>query len=589
LGGNLVMEIKNKISPILISIISNRFDSVCKEIGETMLRTSRSPIFSEARDFVTGVFDDEFRLVAQESYIPVQMGAMPYAIKAIAREFEGDIHEGDVFVLNDSYHGNNHPPDVTVTKPVFYEGKLRFWAVAKGHQADVGGKGVAGYNPTATDAWEDSLRIPPARLYHKGVYQRDVWNIMLLNVRIPFLVEGDLHCQVGAVNIGERSLLRMLNKYGPKKLKEACDEFLVASEKKMRKEIEDIPDGEYYAEQKIDHDGVDLNKMVTIRLTVKVKGDEIIFDYTGTDSQTKGPFNSPLAATASHTYLAFFPCLGPHLEHNEGSIRPIKIIAPKGSLLNPIEPASTTCNGPMTSEVGAATVWLALSKAIPEKVSAGWARWCGPATAGFNPRTGRPFADIHFLGKGGGGATHGYDGWDHVTPAVCLGGLRAPDPELHEVIDPFVLLQYEYNQNSAGAGQWRGGQGIAYRFRVEAENIGWVNFGTGIHDKTAPFGLAGGKPAPKTRQYLLRANGKREELNVNTFTTVYKGDVCEIYTSGGGGFGSPYLRPVDKVLDDVINSVISIEKAKDDYGVVIDPLSFEINYEATGKIRINKV
>lgn len=582
------METKGKIDPILVSVVANRFESICKEIGETMLRTSRSPIFSEARDFVTGVFDDELRLVAQQSYIPVQMGAMPYAVEAIAEAFAGDIHEGDVFALNDPYRGNNHPPDVTVAKPVFFDGALRFWAVSKGHQADVGGGGVAGYNPTATDAWEDALRIPPIRLYQKGAYQKDIWDMILLNVHIPFLVEGDLHCQVGSVNIGERSLLKLLAKYGAPTLKKSCDAFLAASEREMRKEIENIPDGEYFGAQKIDHDGVDRNRMFTIRLTVKVKGDEIVFDYSGTDPQTRGPFNSPLAATASHTYLAFFACLGSHIKHNEGSLRPIKIVAPVGCLLNPIEPAPTTCNGPVTSEVGGATVWLALSKAIPEKVSAGWARWCSPATAGVNPRTGRPFAEIHFLSKGGGGATYGYDGWDHITPVVCLGGLRSPDPELHEVIDPYYTLQYEYTQDSAGAGQWRGGLGVTYRFRIEADNIEWVNFGSGIHDETAPFGLDGGKSAPKTRQYFVRKNGKREDLDVNCFSSVHKGDVCEIFTSGGGGFGDPYLRPTEKVLEDVINGVVSLEKAEEDYGVIIDPQSYTIDQNATERLRNRK-
>ena len=490
------MNATRRIDPIVVSVVANRFDSVCMEIGETQLRTSRSPIFSEARDFVTGVFDDEFRLVAQQSYIPVQMGAMPYAVRSIAAAFEGDISEGDVFVLNDPYRGNNHPPDITVAKPVFYEGSLRFWAVSKGHHADVGGKGVVGYNPLATDAWEDALRIPPCRLYRAGVRQDDLWGLILLNVRIPFLVEGDLHCQVGAVNVGERSLLKLLNKYGPGTLKVACDEFLDAAERQMRKEIRGIPDGEYYGEQCIDHDGIERDRMITIRLTVKVKEDTIVFDYTGTDPQTKGPFNSPMAATASHTYLAFFACLGSRIKHNEGAMRPIRIIAPPGCLLNPVEPAPTTCNGPVTSEVGGAAVWLALSRAIPEKVSAGWARWCSPATAGINPRTGRPFAEIHFLSKGGGGATEGFDGWDHIAPVVCLGGLRSPDPELHEIIDPFFTLQYEYTPDSAGPGRWRGGLGVTYRFRVDADDLSWVNFGSGVRDETAPFGLEGGGSAP---------------------------------------------------------------------------------------------
>jgi len=576
-----------KIDPIVVSVVASKFESVCKEIGETMLRTSRSPIFSEARDFVTGVFDTDLRLVAQQSYIPVQMGAMPYAMESIVKSANGDVHKGDIFILNDPYRGNNHPPDITVAKPVFFKGELCFWAVSKGHHADIGGGGVAGYNPSARDAWEDALRIPPVRLYHKGTYQKDIWNLILLNVHIPFLVEGDLHCQVGAVNMGERSLLKLLERYGPQTLRQACNEFLSASERQMRKEISKIPDGEYYGEQKIDHDGVDRERMLTIRLTVKVTDDEICFDYTGTDGQAKGPFNSPMAATASHTYLAFFACLGSHIKHNEGALRPIRVVAPEGCLLNPREPAPTTCNGPITSEVGAATVWLALSKAIMDKVSAGWARWCSPATAGINPMTGRPFAEIHFLSKGGGGATAGYDGWDHITPVVCLGGLRSPDPELHEIIDPFFTLEYEYTRDSAGPGQWRGGLGVTYRFRVEADNLGWVNFGSGIHDDTAPFGLNGGGAAPKTKQFFLRRDGTREAIDVNCFSTVEKGDICELFTSGGGGFGNPYLRPVDKVLEDVINEMVSIESAKAQYGVVINKDTLTVDQAATDRLRAN--
>jgi len=153
------------------------------------------------------------------------------------------------------------------------------------------------------------------------------------------------------------------------------------------------------------------------------------------------------------------------------------------------------------------------------------------------------------------------------------------------VVDPFFTLAYEYTQDSAGAGQWRGGLGVTYRFRIEADNLGWVNFGSGIHDETAPFGLAGGNPAPKTRQYLIRKDGKREDLDVNCFSSVHKGDVCEIFTSGGGGFGNPYLRPIEKVVEDVVNGVVSLEKAKKDYGVVIDRQSYTVDCDATERLR----
>ena len=206
---------------IRISVIGNRLDAISKEIGQTMLRTSRSPIFSEARDFVTAIFDSKARLVAQTAYIPVLMGALPYALRSIAATFAGDVHDGDVFILNDPYRGNNHPPDITIAKPVFHAGTLAFWSVSKGHHADVGGGGVAGYNPTARVVWEEGIRIPPAKLYQRGVPNRSLWDTILLNVHLPFLVEGDLQCQVGAVTIGERSLKSLLSKYGRPTLESA--------------------------------------------------------------------------------------------------------------------------------------------------------------------------------------------------------------------------------------------------------------------------------------------------------------------------------------------------------------------------------
>lgn len=238
------------IDPILVSVIDNRFSSICSEIGQTMLRTSRSPIFSEARDFVSAIFDRQCRLIAQKDYIPVLSGAAPFALKAIAKHFEGQIYPGDIYVLNDPYRGNNHPPDVTVVKPVFHNDQLVFWTMAKGHHADVGGGGVVGYNPQATDAWTDAIRIPPVKLYERGVKQQDVWDLILINVHIPFLVEGDLNCQIGACTVGERSLIALTEKYGIDTLDIAIDEIFQAYENKMRAEIQKIPNGTYYAEGK---------------------------------------------------------------------------------------------------------------------------------------------------------------------------------------------------------------------------------------------------------------------------------------------------------------------------------------------------
>ncbi|MCL5266409.1 MAG: hydantoinase B/oxoprolinase family protein [Chloroflexi bacterium] len=579
------MTDKPNVDPILVSVIANRLDAITKEIGMTMLRTSRSPIFSEARDFVTAIFDHKLRWVAQTGYIPVIAGTTSFSQKAIAQAFEGEIYEGDVFVLNDVYSGNNQPPDFAVTKPVFWKGELRFWAMAKGHHADSGGGGVAGYNPEAKDIWEDCLRIPPAKLYDRGKYNKQIWNFILYNMRVPFLVEGDLHCQVGAATVGERALLALLDKYGPETLEAAIDEWLAASEAHMRRELRQIPNGAYSAERKIDHDGVDKDKMVTIRLNVVVEDEDITFDFTGSDPQVRGFINSPYPNTVSSSYLALFSCLDPDLRMNDGSTKPVKVVAPEGSVVNCLPPVPTSADTVPTCETICEAGWLALSQAIPGQVQAPWARWCAPASAGINPRLGRPFAEIHFMSKGGGGATEGFDGWDHVGTVVCLGGLRSPDPELHELVTPYRISKYEYWPDSAGPGRWRGGMGVKYRWACLADGIPFANFGSGMRDETAPLGIMGGKGAPKSVGFIQRPDGTVVETDANTFYAMNSGDEWEIWNSGGGGFGNPLERPPERVLDDVLDELVSIEAARRDYGVAIDPQTMTINWEETKKLR----
>jgi len=582
----MVTEAKSgKVDQILVSVIGNRLDAISKEIGQTMLRTSRSPIFSEARDFVTAIFDRELRLVAQTAYIPVIMGCLPYAIQAIAEHFKGNIHQGDVFILNDPYRGNNHPPDITIMKPVFWNNEVEFWSVSKGHHADVGGGGVAGYNPGARSVWEECIRIPPSKLYMQGVSNQTLWDMILINVHLPFLVEGDLHCQVGAATIGERSLLALLEKYGSEILTEATEEIFDAAERQMQAAIREVPNGVYTSERFIDHDGIVKDKMIGVRLALKVEDEAITFDFTGSDPQAQGYVNSTVPNTASAAFLALFTSIGSGVRFNEGALRTLKVIAPEGTVVNSTEPAPVTGNTIAAAQAIIEAVWVALAQAVPERVDAGWARWCAPATMGFNPRTGRLFGDIHFMCKGGGGAAYGYDGWDHVGTVVCAGGLRAPDPELHELVDPYTVLQYEFWPDSAGAGKWRGGMGTIYRWRSEANGIPAANFGGGNREATAPFGLEGGKPAPPHQLQLRKASGEIIPVETESFYQLDEGDVYEIHESGGGGYGDPKRRPVDKVLDDVVNGLVSADKAREDYGVVIDPESLKLDEKATKALR----
>ena len=559
----------NSVDPIKVAVIDNRLDAISKEIGLTMLRTSRSPIFSEARDFVTGIFDSQLRLVAQTAYIPVLMGALPYAIKSIAQTFADDIDPGDIFILNDPYRGNNHPPDITIAKPIFFKDKLEFWSVCKGHHADVGGGGVAGYNPGALSVWEECIRIPPAKLYMGGKRNKGLWDTILLNVHLPFIVDGDLNCQVGAVTIGERNLIGLLEKYGPDLINGAIEKIFDASEKQMRTAVSEVPNGSYSGSRLIDHDGINKDQMISVHVEVKVEDDAMTFDFSKSDPQAAGYVNSTEPNTASSAFLALLTSIGSDVRFNEGALRVLTVIAPKGTVVNAMEPAPVTGCTIAASQAIIEAVWLALADAVPDRVDACWSRWCAPASMGMNPRTGRPFGDIHFMSKGGGGASKGLDGWDHVGTVVCSGGLRAPDPELHELVNPYTVLQYECWPDSEGAGEWRGGMGTIYRWRVETDGVAFANFGGGNRTETAPFGLHGGHAAPPHELYLHQGD-QTVDVDAESFYNANSGDVFEIFQSGGGGFGDPRKRSVEKVMADVRDGLVSPEKAKSEYGVAVN-------------------
>jgi N-methylhydantoinase B len=572
------------VDPIRAVVIANRLEAITREMGETMLRTSRSPIFSEARDFAAALFDHRLRWVANAGYIPVIAGTTPASQQSIAEAFEGDIHEGDVFVLNDPHRGNNHPPDIAVTKPVFHEGELRFWAMAKGHNADSGGSGVVGYNPQARDAWEDALRIPPIKLYERGRYRADVWNMILLNLRIPSLVEGDLHCQVGAATIGERSLIGLLEKYGPEQVEGAIDHLIQASETRMREEILRIPNGVYRAGRAIDNDGI-VPEPIPIELRLEVVDDEVLFDFEGSSPQVQGYVNSPYSNTLASCYLALFSCIDPTIPMNEGSARPIRVDAPPGSVVNALEPAATTLCTVSTCEAITECAWLALAQAIPEQANAIWARWFGATSMGHNPRTGRPFADIHFMGKGGGGATHGFDGWDHIGSVICLGGVRSPDPELHELATPFTVLRYAYLPESFGAGTWRGGAGVSHAWRIDTDEVRMSFFGSGAIPETIPLGILGGGASQVNRMVVHRTDGTRVDVVPNVMMTLHLGDVVESFSAGGGGCGDPFERPSERVVADVRDGLVSPEAARVQYGVVLDPQTLAVDDAQTARLR----
>ncbi|MDO8186531.1 hydantoinase B/oxoprolinase family protein [Conexibacter sp. JD483] len=557
------------VDPVGAAIVANRLDAIAEHMAETMLRTSRSRIF-QIRDFVTGIFDGDGRWIATKDYIPVLAGSLPSAYRAVAERFGDDVHDGDVFLLNDPYHGNNHPPDMTVLKPVFADGELVFWTASKGHHADVGGGGVVGYNPYVTDAWEDALRIPPVRLVSRGVEQRDLWDVIALNVRVPDFVVGDLHCQIGAVTVGAEQLLAMLAKFGRARVRAGIDYHLEASRRHMAREVAALRDGVYRAERHLDSGGANVPGPIKVAVEARVAGEHVTFDFTGSDPQVAGYANSTLANTVASSMIGLFAIVDPDVPRNDGSLAQFDVIAEPGTIVHAVAPAATTLCTLLTCETIVEAIWLALADAAPRGTLAGWGRFGQFAEAGVDAHTGRPFAVISSFTLAGSGGLDGADGWDGLGSPVAMGGTQAPDPELHELVAPALIEQIELVPDSAGAGRWRGGFGALISYRLDQDDVTSLWYGGGTTEQTAPYGLRGGLPGSPNWGEVHHADGRVETVAPNTIRPLGAGDRMVSFMAGGGGYGAPAERDPEAVLDDVRAGLVSHAAAREVYRVAVD-------------------
>jgi len=573
------------IDQILASVLQRRFKSITEEMGLTLLRTTRSPILNEARDFVTGLYDHKGRMLEQTEYIPVLAFAVQPACEYIVRYFGDDIHPGDVILHNDVFTGGNQNADVAVFKPVFHEGELVAWAACKGHQADIGGAVAGGYNPEAREVWQEALRITPVKIYEKGRLRKDVWDMIFANIRYD-IVEEDIKAEMGGCVVGERGVKALLERYGIRTFRDHVEYLFEATERMVRKEIAQIPDGTYESESTVFYDGIHEGSEMRIRLKVVVAGDEVTFDYTGSDPQTEGFVNAPYAATASAVLLTFLMLINPDIPHNDGILRPIRILNPEGSFLNARFPAATTFGNSITGP-NADAIMKAFSKALPERVTAGWNRFLGLTVTGWDPRKDRSYVDILFLAlKGGSGATWMADGYDHIGLINCAGGILAQDYEMFEIHDPHFLIKHEYMPDSAGAGRWRGGLGVETEFEVYGEKVTAISFGDGVEEEARAFGFFGGKSGSLNRVELRFPDGSLREVKAKEIIrNIPAHTVFNDKAGGGGGYGDPFLRPVEKVLDDVRNELVSVRSAREDYGVAIDEKTMALDEEATKSLR----
>jgi N-methylhydantoinase B len=529
----------HRVDPITVSVVQHRLEAIVEEMGDVMVRTSYSQILNASRDFSVAILAADGRIVAQTAPIPMHVWALPWAAQSVLKVFKGRILPGDVFLLNDPYHGNSHLPDLTAFVPVFCEERLAFWCVNRAHQSDIGGGAHGGYNSNATEIWQEGLRIPPLQLSEGGKLRDDVLYLLQMNVRHPNDFRGDVLAMLGSAKTGEQRVQQLLEDYGRNRVSSAIEESLDGSERHARSCVASWKDGIYRGEAVLDDDGHNARD-IHVRAKVVKRQSSVLVDLTASDPQVEGFVNSTYPTTYSAVALAFAFLLDSDIPKNAGTFRPLIVKARRGTVVWANPPAATTLNTASCGVEIVAAVLQALAPACPGRSIAGWSKRFRIALRGVDPRSRRPFIWHLFHAKGGGGASASGDGWSTTGEFVTVGANKFGSVELTEARFPLFFVRHEYRPNSGGDGMYRGGLGAILDLRMEADALG-NTAGDGI--RHAAYGLFGGETGRPHRYILRRANGANRPLRTKeSGIRIDRGDILHIESAGGGGWGDPALR-----------------------------------------------
>jgi N-methylhydantoinase B len=543
------------VDPITVSVIQHRLHAIVAEMGEAMLRTSYSQILNSSRDFSTAICDPGGRLIAQAEHVPIHVGALPWAVQSVRSFFGEAIRPGDVFLLNDPYHGNNHLPDLTAFVPVFADGRLQFWSVNRSHQSDIGGATHGAYNPGATEIWQEGIRITPLRLYDAGVLREDVLQMIATNVRHPRDFRGDLAAMIGSARVGERRLHALLAEYGTEQTLAGVEAVLDSAERRTRACIASWKDGVFRGEAIIDDDGRG-HRDLWIRAVVTKRGSDLTVDITDCHPQVTSFINSSYANMRAAVAMAIAYLIDGDIPKNDGTFRPVTVIAREGTIAWAKAPAPVTlCTNCCAQEIGEAVI-KALSGSCPERAMAGWGRRFRIAIQGQHPRTGRGFIWHMFQARPGGGASSAGDGWPGAGEWQAAGGIKFGSIEVTEVRFPLFFRRHEFRPDSGGAGRYRGGPGGILELVVETAEAARANTaGDGV--RHGACGMAGGKDGAPHR-YRLLSRGKARDIQTKELgIDVRPGDVFHVESGGGGGWGEPTLRTPEAHAADAQTGFVS--------------------------------
>ena len=555
------------LDPITLEVVTEGLISVVREMRATVFQTARSVAIYEAKDFSCGLFDAATQVVAQSEDIGSHVVPLPWTVEAAMRRFDGRVVPGDVILMNDVYHGGTHLNDVTIVYPVFAEGRLTFFPAVREHWADVGGAVPGSMSGTATEIYQEGVRIPPIKIMEAGKLNEAAMDLLLNNMRVPEERLGDFHSGIAACRTAERRIEELVGRYGLETLLSAVKQNLDRSEARMRAQIARLPDGDFFYEDYLEifRDGVFEPLLLPLKLSIR--GEELTADFTGASRQVPAPVNSTAAVTAASVYITLKSALDPAAPLNQGAFRPVEVIAPAGTIVNVQRPAPAGSHGEIRKRV-IATMLGALSQAAPDLVSGDIHRTSfHNMIGGFDRASGREW--VHYeWSSGGNGAVVEHDG-ESAMAAIDWGDLSTVQPsEVLEARYPLFIEWSRLGVNSGGDGRRRGGLGMRRAIRLETEAASYSLLSDGA--VVPPFGIEGGAAASPVDSFVMRGGRKLSFASpgkVGGFA-MQQGDVLVIQSAGGGGHGDPLLRDPAEVEEDVREGYITAERAAERYGVV---------------------
>lgn len=577
----MTAPIKISADPVITEIVRNAVIAVTEEMKTNLMRTAYNWIVYEGLDFTTGLYTPDGRTVSIGLGLPMFIRGMAETIKAKLAHFGMDgIEAGDILITNDGYLTGSHLYHVTLSLPVFYEGRLVAWTSCMAHWLSIGG--VLG--GITTDIYSEGLQIPILKLQSKGVMNEDIIEIIKMNCQLPNQAMGDLRAQLSAVRTGERRFLELCGRYGSDAIAASIESIMDGQEKAARARTVTIPEGIYEAESFMDDDGLEIGKRIPIKVKVIVAGERMAIDLSDVSPQVRGFYNSGFATGLGAAQVAF-KCIAAPTDYpiTDGTFRSLDVVLPPGRVVSATRPAPLRLwmTVPMTI---IDTVFKALSAAIPDRVIAAHFADLGIAQIyGYVPE--RKELVITAVGPAGGGwgAKLNEDG---VNATVCIndGDTHAPPVEMLEQKYPIVYERYALRPDSGGAGRHRGGLGAEFAVRLRAE----LNFNTRIERMHCrPWGLAGGRSGEGNRVTIVQQGTPRTDFpNAKIFNArLRKGDGFIVHPGGGGGFGPPWERAPARVREDVRQGYVTLDAARRDYGVVLDAESLSIDEQATEALR----